>query len=153
MKLTLYKNESDNRVVSKVIKDDMVVMGELKDSCSVTNPTFILAKSTRNFFSGYNYLYCEELNRYYYIDDMVFSLGHQVVITCTVDVLMTYADEIRNLTTVVDRQESINNPYIEDAGMTIAQGSVIKAIDVGAVGDDSYTCYITSIGAVEEEVE
>lgn len=147
----LFKTTSDNREVNKILSAEKNIDNvTLKGETSLTRPSFMLRKGENGYFTGYNYLYCPELSRYYYIDNITFMPGDFVSLECSVDALMSYAGAIRSLTALVDRQESIYNPYLDDSGIVITQGSVIKAIDVGLVGDATYTTYMTAIGAVEE---
>lgn len=150
----LFKTTSDDREVNKILLSEKNIDNvTLKGETSLTRPSFMLRKGENGFFTGYNYLYCPELSRYYYIDNITFMPGDFVTLECSVDVLMSFASQIRGLTALVERQESIYNPYLNDNGITVTQGSIIKAVDVGAVGNESYTTYFTCIGAVEEESE
>lgn len=148
--ITLYKTSSDPRCVDKILYAPINLEVQLKSTCSVLNPVFMVSRENQGYFNGYNYLYCQELNRYYYMD-LNIEMGGLMSLICKIDVLMSYRQGIRNLTCLVERQESYYNPYIADSGITISQGSVIKAIDVGAVGDASPSIYITCIGAAPEE--
>lgn len=60
----------------------------LKESTSLENPTFIL----ESYDSSWSY--CQYMNRYYYIDDVVFSSNHLYELRCSTDVLATYKSEI-----------------------------------------------------------
>lgn len=153
MRITLYRNKSDNRVLNKDLEDSKAIEGVLKDGCSIVHPHFTIAGHNPDYLNGYNYLYYEELNRYYYIDNITYVRGGLIEIECSIDVLMTYRNDITALTALVERQESWYSPYLVDKGITINQGKVIKAINVGRVGDTEYTNYITCIGAVNEESE
>lgn len=151
MHITLFKNESDNRVLNKTIKDSRVISGVLKDECSIVNPVFKISGIYPSYLNGYNYLLYGELNRFYYIDNIVYLNGGLIELHCTIDVLMSYKDKITELVALVERQESWYSPYLVDKGISINQGTLIKAINVGRVGDEEYANYITCIGAVEEE--
>lgn len=150
MRITLYRNESDSKQINKNLKDAKTIEGVLKDGCSITHPIFKISRENASLVYKFNYLQWHEGNRYYFVDNVTYETGGVAEISCTVDVLMTYNQYITDLTTVVERQESIYNPYLEDSGICITQGSIIKAIDVGQVGDTTYTCYMTTIGAVTE---
>lgn len=77
--------------------------------------------------------------------------GGLAQIVCNIDPLMSHRNEIYGLTCFVERQENITNPYFTDPLLPIAQGTIIEAIDVGAVGSasDTRTMYFTCIGGIE----
>lgn len=43
-----------------------------------------------------NYCYCEEMGRYYYIDDITLMTGNRIILHCSTDVLYTAKDGILN---------------------------------------------------------
>ena len=67
--ISLFKTDSENNRVVKVLTDEKQLSGELRNQTSVLNPT-IRIESTDNI-SGYNYCYISEFGRYYYITDIV----------------------------------------------------------------------------------
>lgn len=143
--VNLYANNSSNATVSKVLTAGPTYTCQIKRECSIERPYFLVTNT--DDISDYNYLYCTEFKRYYYILKRNISLGGMVEIEAVVDPLVSFAAGIRNLSAVVDRQEFKYNPYIEDPLVTVVQGTVIKAIKGSKVGDDSYTIYLTALGA------
>lgn len=114
MKAKLYFNNSDKRVVDKnltQVKGDFYV--EILDDSSVTNP--VLKLQTSRGVLNANYLWLEDFHRYYYINDWTVSHGY-IIINCHVDVLMTYAGEIRLQSCIVRRNEAYDrcNSYQND---------------------------------------
>lgn len=99
----LYFNKSDKRVVDKTITQ---VGGNMDiqfiDDSSVVDP--ILKMKVTSGILNCNYLWLEDLHRYYYINDWTLSKGY-VIAKCHVDVLMTYKTEIREIKCIVRRQE------------------------------------------------
>lgn len=113
MELILYENASDNAVVSKEItKIGETIVLNAKEEISLLQPVFIVAvdKVTSNL----NYCYCPTFKRYYYIKNINYLSGGRAVLTCAVDVLMTWKDNIKSITGTVDRNENINNGYLMD---------------------------------------
>ena len=111
MKISLYKNISENNVLTKNItniKSDINVT--LKENTSVIKPVFIL--SNDNIDLTTNYLYCENLGRYYYIDNITLLRGNLLSLECSVDVLMSFADDIKNADVLILNSESLANPYL-----------------------------------------
>lgn len=155
MEITLYKNLSDTRVVSKALAEPIVKTVTLKGACDVVAPVFELVRDPlEGYYNGYNYLYVKELNRYYYVN-ITLGEGGILILRCTLDPLKTYDSQIRNLTAYVERQEGIYNPYINDPLVPIAQGTQIKAYDFGSPhgANDTYNIFITCIGATDSEPE
>lgn len=116
MEIMLYKTTSDVNVVNKSLTNETHLVGDAVPNCDLLNPSF-----TVMYFANivnYNYLYA--FNRYYYIDGINMISGTHCVISCSVDVLMTYASAIKNCDATIVRSESIGKPtYIEDTQLPI----------------------------------
>ena len=145
MNIILYKNKSDNRVLRKSLTQiSTPVSCEIYNSESIISPRFILE------YSGVepNYCYVAELNRYYYIKDIVLAPGGQRILMCEVDVLMSNIDEILNLNCLILRQEdeSLCNKYLVDNKMI---ANVNKEETVESFGEvvitNPQTCFLLSI--------
>ena len=102
--LDLYRTPSDERMVSKTLNDKFS-FGKinLKQDCSITHPIFILGKTssaepmdTVGWWRKFNYCYCPNLERYYYIRNIVFQKTGLVELQCDVDPLMSFKDDILN---------------------------------------------------------
>ena len=108
----LYSTKSENNVLSKTlneIKENIVV--KLKNDTSIIKPTFILSSDGINF-KELNYLYCEDLGRYYYIDNITLLNGNLLALECHVDVLMSFASDIKNANVLVLNSETDTNNYL-----------------------------------------
>lgn len=114
MEIKFYNNSSDNQVISKNITLIKSVSAEFFNDSSILNPKIVI-KYDSSLFSS-NYCFIEYLNsRYYYIDDITILNGSRMLISCSVDVLMTYATQIKGLTVIIDKQSEINtSPYYND---------------------------------------
>ena len=115
MNLTLYYNASERKVVGKSLQNLGNVTGILKGDASIMSPTFIL-EANDNYLSGVNYLHWQETDRYYYIDDIQVMTGGRMVFYCSVDVLQSFATQIKEQTAIIDKQESRgeSNLYLND---------------------------------------
>lgn len=147
MHITLYKNHSAFNRLDKVLTDPIELDVQFKGSISHENPVFILTRGEHKYFVGYNYLYCEELNAYYNARVTVLQ-GDLAQFSCSIDI-STFKNEIRALNCLVARQENVNNPYINDGLLPIAQGSIIETIDAGQVGNSTPSIYLTCVGGIE----
>ena len=99
MNLTLYKNSSDNRCINKQITQILSLSGNLKNESSVMNPTVII--QTDNIY--FNYLYIQEFNRYYYVNNITILRTNLIQVDASVDVLMSNKDVIKYLPCLVER--------------------------------------------------
>lgn len=87
----------------------------LKSPTSITNPTFTIRwPDDDDIDLDYNYVWCEDLHRYYWIDDMILVSDKIYDIVCSVDVLSTYRTEIGNLTPYILRSGSVQSGNVPD---------------------------------------
>ena len=145
MYITLYRNGSDNRILRKSLTQISTPLScDIYGSESIITPRFILE------YVGVeaNYCYVAELNRYYYIRDIVLAPGGQRILMCEVDVLMSNIDEILNLNCLVLRQENetLCNKYLVDNRMI---ANAVKEETVESFGEEvitnPQTCFLLTI--------
>lgn len=112
MEIILYKNNSDKRTLNKSLSIVETVSNvNLLENCSIIKPTFTLNSIA---LKGSNYLFCEDFNRYYYIDDIEIRTGRLLFLRCSVDVLMSFKDDITSINAVIERAPSNNNVLLND---------------------------------------
>ena len=104
---------SDRRDLRKSYSLGNGIACEIKEARSITRPVFIVGTDKINF--GYNYLYCSNFGRYYFIDNMTVEPGQRIAIHCSVDVLETYKSGIQALSVNVIRQENQYKEYLPDS--------------------------------------
>lgn len=145
MNIILYRNSSDNRVLRKSLTQVSTPLScDIYGSESIITPRFILE------YVGVeaNYCYVAELNRYYYIRDIVLAPGGQRILMCEVDVLMSNIDEILNLSCLVLRQEneSLCNKYLVDNRMieNVNKEEVVESFGEEVITNPS-TCFLLTI--------
>ena len=113
---TFYKNSSDDR---KLDKNLSVVTGgaertvEYKEDTSIMNPVI-----TVDYFAGVtqcNYVYLSAFQRYYFVRAITMS-QQRIALQLEIDVLKTYASQIRKQTVIVKRQQDRKyaNMYLDD---------------------------------------
>lgn len=115
MQVTLYKNNSNTRVLNKnltVVKSN--INCSLKDDTDLQTPTILLSKSTIPDATSFNYMYIDIFKRYYYTKQPVEQIGGILKIEGNIDVLMSHADEIKQLYALVERQQNFYNLYLSD---------------------------------------
>ena len=120
MTITLYQNESDERVIDKTLTQGLqYTTVSILEPSSVTNPRLILASGT-DVLTTYNYLYIDTFDRYYYIEDITMENGY-IILTCRVDVLKSFSAEIKVCRCVTNRQENKYNLYLNDEKFSALQ--------------------------------
>lgn len=139
MTITFYNNESDTIVVSKKITQiSSISNAKIINETDIVNPSIIVS---RKFYDSLilkaNYLYIDKLERYYYINNISFAES-MIVIDCTVDVLMSYKKQIRNITCTVTRNENLKNGYLNDDNYNIqAYKQVVCKMFPNGINNDS----------------
>lgn len=156
--LNLYKCTDDTRVINKTLTAIKTVTAKPSENVSILAPVFILDYDvfTDTTLLTANYLYCLNLLRYYYINDIQILTGGRVQISCSVDVLKTYADDIKNCDCVVTRSESVGKPSeIPDNNLPVDPNimtveSIVFEHSPFSVNFNSDKCWLlTAIGGVD----
>lgn len=109
MQITMYKNFSDNNVISKTLGQPITLTGNLRNESNVINPNIRIEVENPAL---YNYAYIPEFGRYYYITDMRSIRTNLWELAMHVDVLMSFADAIRALPVIVSSAENDSERYI-----------------------------------------
>ena len=111
---TLYNNSDDPRALNKTLGTGYEVSNiRPTESCDILSPTFILDYDAD--YAQCNYVVVNApFNRSYFITDMKIDIGKKIVISCAVDVLQTYKEEIEKLKCNIIRQENLKEPYLPD---------------------------------------
>ena len=117
MDIILYNNISSKENLNKTLTDELKLTGTLRNSTSIIRPIFVV--SDYNVVTK-NYCYIPEFNRFYYITDITSVNNNLWQITCEVDVLMSFVNDILNLDVIIDKQvDDYVNKYIEDNSYTV----------------------------------
>lgn len=130
MTVQFFNNTSDNRKISKNIALLGSVDCQLKESCSLLRPVVILARETLPRYAECNYMYIPKFRRYYYADVSA-MVGDMLEIGGNVDVLMTYANQLRALNVTIVRQENMFNDFFVDQQLPIRQTKTIQFAKIG----------------------
>ena len=120
MQIKFYYNSSEKNKINKSISRELTMDGNLRDECSVINPTILVEHSN---LSNYNYVYIPEFKRYYFITEMTIVRNNLWRISLKVDVLESFKFNILNLSCIVDKQQ------YENYGNNIDDGSYINKAD------------------------
>lgn len=110
MEIILYNNTSENNKVGKILTNETIINGTLRETTDVINPTLLLEYDARN----YNYIYIPLFSRYYFITKVESVRTGLWRIYCNIDVLESFKTEIKNLTAIIDKQKIVGNQYKDD---------------------------------------
>lgn len=110
--VTLKVNSSPVEKIGKTLSAGNSYSCLLKDKTSILKPVITLR--TTDSITGFNYMYIEELGRYYFIDDIISLHDCEWQISGHVDVLETYAAAIKANSAVIRRQAHLYNLYLDD---------------------------------------
>lgn len=110
--VNLYHNSSPDNKIGKDLDTPTTFSCVLKEECSILKPTIIIEAATAPI--TYNYMYIDDLQRYYFIDDIVSKNNKIWEITGHVDVLETYKSGILAQSAVIGRQQKKYNLYLND---------------------------------------
>lgn len=126
MTAILYNNISDSREINKNLTELTTINITLYLDTNVANPVFKL----KHFINNANYMYVPDLHRYYYINN--YTLSNQCVyLHCSVDVLVTYKNEILNSKCLISRAENDYNDNIVDTLAPITEDTVYTVKNFG----------------------
>lgn len=112
MTINCYTNNSPPNKIGKTLVSVGTYTGYLRDSCSITAPTFTL--ETNSLPVNVNYFYVVEYDRYYFVDTIVLNINGLYEIHGSVDVVESFKTEILNLTGIIERQENVYDMYLAD---------------------------------------
>lgn len=108
----LHHNSSPDNKIGKSLDAGLSMNCVLKEESSILKPTIIIEAATPPI--TYNYMYIQDLQRYYFIDDIVSKNNKIWEITGHVDVLQTYKNGILGQSVVLARQQNKFNTYLND---------------------------------------
>lgn len=127
--ITLYRNDSAPNVVNKKIEavSSTITQGTLRDGTSITDPVIVIQANAPGFHKNHcNYLYIEEFERYYYITNIV-SINYTLwEIHCHVDVLMSFAEKIKEQQAIVSKQQGKFNLMLDDGSFMCYQNPKVQ---------------------------
>lgn len=123
MTLDLYTCTAPNNQVDKTGQMTLVssLPGEVRGPMDFLDPTFYFYAGTAYDYNNVNYIYCQELDRYYFIRDLSAERTRLVKAVCHEDVLNSFKNQIRKNTAIIERQQTQNSLYIEDSEITAYQ--------------------------------
>ena len=118
--IVLQRNNSERNKVTKDVSDLLTVSGKLKTETSIIDPV-IMIECDLSAVTGCNYMTIQTFGRSYFVNNIRSIRTGLVEFSCHVDVLSSFADEIRGNTAIVRKQENKWNLYLNDGSFKIYQ--------------------------------
>ncbi len=109
--VTLYKSAKDNRALDKISGAAVVAAAvpiQNTDKINKLRPVFELAMNA--LYMQANYLYCDALDKYYYITDFDINTAQRIELNCIIDVRQSFSAAIRATECTIIRAEAIAQP-------------------------------------------
>ena len=116
----LQKNNSERNRITKDISEILTVSGELKTETSIIDPV-IMIECDLSAVVGCNYMSIPTFGRSYFVNNIRSIRYGLVEFSCHVDVLSSFASEIRGNIAIVRRQEKNWNLYLNDGSFKVYQ--------------------------------
>lgn len=95
MTIIFYKTTSDEKQIQKILTDSKTYNGTFKNDFDILNPKIIISDATYSILD-FNYCFIQELNRYYFIENVTILSNNRFSVDCKIDVLKTYSTELQN---------------------------------------------------------
>lgn len=106
---TFYKTTDDPIKITKQLTDCHQTTCDIIFDTNIVTPSIIVNSE----YIDFNYVYLNDLHRYYYVSDIVISTGY-IILKLTLDVLYTYKEEILNNPFFVTRVSNYHTTDIPD---------------------------------------
>ena len=111
---TLYKTKAEKTALTKVMETGWKAYeGVLINNSNVVDPSIKLHVGA-DVIAKYNYMVIDDFGRKYFITDITALTTDTCMVTGHVDVLSTYAEDIRSNSGVVGRSANLAHRYMND---------------------------------------
>lgn len=143
MDIFLYKTESAPNVVDKKLTEVAHYTNvRLLDDTSVLTPSIeVRASNIIDDLWSINYFYIPKFKRFYFVTDLTATSG-MFQISGRVDVLKSYASEIKASSQIVTRQENRQDKYLHDSMIPISDKQEVIEAEFGDTFDDTNSQFI-----------
>lgn len=122
--ITLQTNNSEQNRMTKEVSNIMTVSGELKTETSIIDPV-IMIECDLAAVIGCNYMSIPTFGRSYFVNNIRSIRTGLVEFSCHVDVLSSFAEQIKKNTAIVRKQEKNWNLYLNDGSFKVYQNPIV----------------------------
>lgn len=142
--ITLYNYGGSPNTVGKNATVVDTFTGTFREPVSIMNPVFTIERASP---IGFNYVYVEAFDRFYYVSGISADMKNMVTVSCAEDVLETAGSAIKDFTAIIRRQENVYNLYLDDGIFKAYQNTKHKIISFpNPFNDYSYILAIAGNG-------
>lgn len=128
MTISFYASSDDPKKLDKAMGTAIASPNVINtdDTISLLNPSFLVVSNNAYFTA--THVHCSALgNRYYFINNITLLTGGKMMVSCSIDVLKTYAAKIKQSQCIVTRSAKYDYPtlYI-DTQLPVAPNQIIR---------------------------
>ena len=148
MDIKLYKPSSPRKKLVKDFTDGITLTGTLRGQSSIMSPSLQIQDIA---VIGYNYCYIPDFGRYYYINGINALRANLFELSLGIDVLMTYAEAIRNNAAIIDKVQPQKGamPYINDGSYVSTNKMYQSIINFSGGFNDNGEFILITAGGME----
>lgn len=122
--VVLQTNTSEDTRLDKTLTEIATVSGTLKNECSILTPTIII-EGNPSTLAVCNYFTVSVFGRAYFVTDVRSIRTGIVELSGRVDVLTSFASQIRACRGVVYRNQNLWNTYLDDGSFKVYQNPLV----------------------------
>lgn len=111
MQLILYQNNSPKNKIGKSLTQIEAMSGTLREASNLIDPTITIESDS---ITNVNYCFIPEFGRYYFIQDITIIRNDLIQLKLHVDVLESFANQIKAHSAIIGRQQNLYNMYLDD---------------------------------------
>lgn len=161
MEIYIQRNNSEKNKLDKNITLITTLSGSLKNETSIIDPVIIIAGNVETLADA-NYMTIPKFKRKYFITNIRSIRTGIIEISARVDVLSSFATEIRTNNAIVHKQENEWNLYLNDGTFKVYSDPIIETIKfpVSFPGSFDYVLAVAGGGSstqtrktISEEIE
>lgn len=141
--LSVLTTRTDKRYLVKTSNEITTREVRLKSGSSIVNPILIMKKLSDLHIREFNYAFIKEYQRYYFVNDITEMNGDLISVSLHVDVLSSFANDIKGLRCLIIRQENLNNPYFVDEEVMTRVKRIREKKNIGVIGENVTNYYLT----------
>lgn len=120
----LQTNNSEKNKLDKDLVTLSTISGTLKNETSIIDPVILIEVDLTNLINC-NYMTIPAFGRSYFVTNIRSIRRNLVEVSAHVDVLSSFASQIRNNVAIVHRQENRWNLYLNDGAFKVYQNPMV----------------------------
>lgn len=124
MSVKIQYNASEKNRMDKDITTKMTLWGTLKSECSIIDPVILIECDLFDIVDC-NYITIELFNRSYFINNIRSIQRNLIEISCHVDVISSFKDDIRTNKAILSKSENDWNLYLNDGSLKTYQDAEV----------------------------